>query len=180
MFKEFKKLNENKRFSYLARRCFAFMLDWYLSAVFANIISMIFYSILKLDNQNIIILISMIISSIIYFIIIPSYLWSGQTPMQRAMQIKVVDNNLNDVSLKTFFIRYLYCLIFEGTLYLMTSTLVFTILSTFNTNTKMIDNVIGTFLFISTILSLMYAFKDKKNTQCFHDILTKTKVIDIK
>lgn len=178
-------LNANSRFGYLIRRCFAFGLDWYLVALCSNLLILLLQSIVGeviLSYQGIVLVGSVFLASFLYYILIPSIVWKGQTLMQRAMQVKVVHDDGTDVTLVTLMKRFFIgCLVFEGALYSATTiTLNVVIVTYFMNIAQQVDFVCGGLLAISTVLSLIIASRDINNSKCFHDHFAHTKVIDVK
>lgn len=185
MTKKFGGLSISPRVGYLIRRCFAYAIDWYIVAVLSNIMIMVLQQIFKspgTTNEAIILVVSVMFVSFIYYVFVPYKVWKGQTFMQRAMQVKVVNDDLSNVEfsmlMKRFFVG---CLIFEGAAYTATTITLNVVIKMFFVNyAKTLDLVFGGILFLSTVLSMIIASRDTRNSKCFHDHVAKTKVIDIK
>ncbi|MDY6062842.1 MAG: RDD family protein [Erysipelotrichaceae bacterium] len=182
------KKNDNQRLSYLGRRTFAFIVDWYINGIIASGLTALLNSLIYKQDQIFhlqqvlnspkkwLVIIGLLISSIITFVVIPSK--SGQTIMQRVLKIKVVDQNNNVPAITTLIIRFFIgCLILESALYTLSSDL-WVILLTKIFGYKTMINIIGYLLYGIAALSLILALKDKKETKTFHDRISKTKVID--
>lgn len=168
------------------RRFFALIIDWYLTTMLASI-PITFYlrgdSYLKakmfdFTNYNSITAYSLIafglMIGLIYYIIIPTYLWKGQTIGKKICQIKIVKENGNDITFSTLLLRELVGSTFlEGGIVIMATYL------------RKILPFIGLSSFVSplqylayalTIISIIYAYFNPLS-QSFHDKLAKTIVI---
>ncbi|WP_088042720.1 RDD family protein [Bacillus sp. EAC] len=84
-------------------------------------------------------------------IIIPTYIWNGQTIGKRILKIQVVKDSNDRVDIKTITLRSFYLI---GVLNLPTITVVFSVIS---------------------IIDILFIFRKDKKT--LHDLIAKTKVV---
>ena len=92
--------------------------------------------------------------TIIFTILIPTYIWNGQTIGKRWMSIAVVKENNGQVNLKTMIIRSIFSLLIKITL-------------------PIISTIIGILAFIDPL----FIFRENRKT--LHDLIAKTKVVDV-
>lgn len=170
------------------RRFLAMIIDWYLTQMLA-IIPITFYlrngDYLKPEmfdyskypfTIGISLIIYALIIGIIYYCLIPSFLWQGQTVGKKICKIKIVDENYQEIKPQTIFIReLLFATLIEGGILIMATSLhqLIGILG---------FNQLSTYwqylTYIVTIASIIYAYFNKKS-QSFHDKLAKTLVIKV-
>ena len=182
--------NNNKRVGYLIRRCFAFSIDWYIVAVLGNFLVMFLSMIIKKEMLNLslvdyslfISVISILVVSLFYYVIVPVYIWNGQTFMYSAMQIRVIRVNNDTLTFKTMMKRFwIGCVLLQGSFYFVSTILLNAILlKLFPNNLNSADLIIGGIVMIMSVSSLIIGYKDKQDTKLFHDIISKTVVVDIK
>ena len=171
------------------RRFFALLIDWYLTQTI-SVIPITFY----LRNGDYLkpymfdfssysfpvglgLIIYGIIIGLIYYWLIPSYLFNGQTIGKKICKIKIVTTNYQPVTGKIMFIREIFTsTLIEGGI-LITATQLHRIpgLLGFNNITTYWQYL----AYIITIISIAYAYFNSK-TQSFHDIVAKTLVIKSK
>ncbi|MDO4198336.1 MAG: RDD family protein [Erysipelotrichaceae bacterium] len=179
-------------FKNIIKRLFAFMVDWYVSTLFAEIPVLIFQSInakdLVLVNsvenlplyQAIIATIIAIIIYTIYFCVLPlkdrKYTAKGQTLGKKLLQIKVVSTDNEDLSFRKLFLRdFVGILVLQGVLttviiYVMTIMLEFLPERAF----YIIYSIYYIVFFASTVLLVLT--KKHRNVQ---DIISSTTITDI-
>lgn len=95
-----------------------------------------------------------IMSIIIFNVIIPTFLWNGQTIGKRWIKIAVVKDTNEEVDLKTMLLRSIFLFLGQITL-------------------PIITNIISIIAFIDPL----FIFSENKRT--IHDMIAKTKVIDV-
>lgn len=181
------------RTGYFLKRCFAFGVDWYLSTVLLNLASSLAFYMFSRDvavindvssfsfGQSLVMFCFVLLTGLFYYVYVPMKVWRGQTPMQRMMQLKVVNLDGSDVSLKTMLYRYLVgCLIAEAALYSCSSVFInIMITHVFASFAELADLMIGIVIVSIAIISCVMALRDKEYSQTLHDRLAKTTVIDL-
>lgn len=166
-----------KLFAYVVRRLFAFGADWYISSVLINLFANGIDHFIVTDSSMLYaLMISSLIISFIYYVIVPYNVWKGQTLMMRAMHVKVVDINGKDLSMNKIIIRFFIgCLIFEGAFYMPSVNIRSVLLILMNSNFMEILNFV---LNITSILGVLCICLDFKKMRLFHDLLSNSVVID--
>ena len=180
-------MNEKSRSGYLVKRVFAYGIDWYFTAVIANIISVLFNSLIfkeslpiKPTDQSKILwfILACFIASLFTYVYIPLKRKSNQTIMQKVLQLEVVSINGEKLSLKNHLIRFFVgCFIVESALYICSAQ--FTSYILYLIFPLQIQTYISYLLVAISIGSMIFAFADKKNNQTFHDKISNSKVIDV-
>ncbi len=141
---------------------------------------------LKLNNENYYDLsrfsvpynIAIVVIILLYFVVFQKYN-GGQTMGKQIMKIKVVSNDEKEVSLLNYFIRSLpiYYIYIGGIIPLILNSI---LLLFINAKAYFITNAIISYSFmilgIATFITILVR-KDKKG---IHDLIAKTKVIEIK
>lgn len=179
--------NSNKKTVNL-RRIFAYVIDWYLSSVFAGIPVLLLYSIdsgnttipssLKEMSMNYAIIsgILAIFFVFIYYVIVPTFSHRGQTLGKKLLGIKVVAMDGSDVRLTTMIKReILGAMIIEGAM--VCSGSYFRQLIQLATNDK-IYSTLGTIASVITIISVVMIYTTKEK-RMIHDFIGGTKVIEL-
>lgn len=170
-----------QKFGYFVRRFFAFGADWYLSAVLINLLSNGIEKILPFEESKVYLslLFGTLIISFVYFVLVPAFVWKGQTLMMRAMQMKVVGEDGNAPKLLTLFFRYFIgCLILEGAFYIPSVNIRTVLILTVLQNQKMLSQGIAWAVFISSIIGLILGVSDWKEHKFLHDRISRTKVVE--
>lgn len=175
------------RGGYLVKRVFAFGFDFYLTGILAALFGSFINQILtgKLDvmyaqevSKLPIVLFATLIATIITYVIIPLLNVRNQTIMQKVLKLAVVDEHHQKPSFKRHLLRFLTALILEGWFYQF-SSIFYAYISILVFKSYLFRDVSGYILIVSGIFSLVVAFKDKENSRLFHDIISKTKVIEV-
>ena len=119
---ERKKRNKKKKYNYIdasmTKRFISYIIDWYVGALCTAIPIAITSQKLTntMLNQNIVEfeqpygIISGVIAvlfAIFYFVIVPTYIYPGQTVGKRICKIKIVQNNNEPVTIKNMLLRLL-------------------------------------------------------------------------
>ena len=163
-----KKITENtqnNQNAFLARRGFAFIIDFIITNRLSLFVTGIVYGLL---------LLSVLVTHGFYFVFVPAKITGGSTMMQKVMQIKVVRENGEPATLKDFALRYFVgSVLCEGLFYdafgVILSGIFFGIFMA-----EDISRIIYIVSAISSVLSLIMALMDKGKYRFFHDKISKT------
>jgi uncharacterized RDD family membrane protein YckC len=183
-----KKLTMNKYdvIEVRVRRFFAMVIDWYLTNMLA-VIPITFYFrgndylqpyMFELNEYSfqigLLLGVYAIIIGIIYYVIIPSFVWKGQTLGKKLCKIQVIDQDTHDVTLLTMIKRELFgAVILEGGI-VITATYLRKLLPLFG-----LVHFVTPLKYIAyalTIISIGYAYFQPMS-QAFHDKIANTLVI---
>lgn len=185
-----KKITENtqnNQNAFLARRGFAFVIDFIITNRLSLFVTGIVYGLMNNGNiqilngfegiqptQIIVLLLSVLVTHGFYFVFVPAKITGGSTMMQKAMQIKVVRENGEPATLKDFALRYFVgSVLCEGLFYdafgVILSGIFFGIFMA-----EDISRIIYIVSAISSVLSLIMALMDKGKYRFFHDKISKT------
>lgn len=185
-----KKITENtqnNQNAFLARRGFAFIIDFIITNRLSLFVTGIVYGLMNNGNiqilngfegiqptQIIVLLLSVLITHGFYFVFVPAKITGGSTMMQKAMQIKVVRENGEPATLKDFALRYFVgSILCEGLFYdafgVILSGIFFGVFMA-----EDISRIIYIVSAISSVLSLIMALMDKGKYRFFHDKISKT------
>lgn len=185
-----KKITENtqnNQNAFLARRGFAFIIDFIIINRLSLFVTGIVYGLMNNGNiqilngfegiqptQIIVLLLSVLITHGFYFVFVPAKITGGSTMMQKVMQIKAVRENGEPATLKDFALRYFVgSVLCEGLFYdafgVILSGVFFGIFMA-----EDISRIIYIVSAISSILSLIMALMDKGKYRFFHDKISKT------
>lgn len=178
-----KVTNKNDIIELRVKRFLAMVIDWYLTNMLA-VIPITFYfrngdylqhymfDFTHYDFQTALLLILYGIAiGLIYYIIIPVFLWKGQTLGKKICKIQIVDINENNITLKTMLLRELVgATLLEGGIVITATYL------------RKLLPVLGFTSFVEplkylayglTLLSILYAYF-QPNSQSFHDKIAQT------
>lgn len=185
-----KKITENtqnNQNAFLARRGFAFVIDFIITNRLSLFVTGIVYGLMNKGNiqilngfegiqptQIIVLLLSVLVTHGFYFVFVPAKITGGSTMMQKVMQIKVVRENGEPATLKDFALRYFVgSILCEGLFYdafgVILSGIFFGIFMA-----EDISRIIYIVSAISSLLSLIMALMDKGKYRFFHDKISKT------
>ena len=185
-----KKITENtqnNQNAFLARRGFAFIIDFIITNRLSLFVTGIVYGLMNNGNiqilngfegiqptQIIVLLLSVLVTHGFYFVFVPAKITGGSTMMQKVMQIKVVRENGELATLKDFALRYFVgSILCEGLFYdafgVILSGIFFGIFMA-----EDISRIIYIVSAISSVLSLIMALMDKGKYRFFHDKISKT------
>ena len=185
-----KKITENtqnNQNAFLARRGFAFIIDFIITNRLSLFVTGIVYGLMNNGNiqilngfegiqptQIIVLLLSVLVTHGFYFVFVPAKITGGSTMMQKVMQIKVVRENGELATLKDFALRYFVgSVLCEGLFYdafgVILSGIFFGIFMA-----EDISRIIYIVSAISSVLSLIMALMDKGKYRFFHDKISKT------
>ncbi|AIY84931.1 MAG: RDD family protein [Clostridium baratii] len=178
---------ENK--SLYLRRVMATFIDWYLASVLAGIPVLLIYNLESGDSNIARSLESMstnyalvagtlaILVASAYYLLLPTLWRNGQTLGKRLLGIKITNLNNGEVKFKDLFKREIIgVMLVEGGIICSSEYLrqMLTIVS--NINTYKVLSILAS---IITFISIILIFVTKEN-RMIHDIISKTKVIEIK
>ena len=127
-------------------------------------------------NVQYITLVVLLIFTIFYNIIMPMYIYEGQTLGKKVIGIKIVKANGEKATLFNYILRYLTLLILEGNSYVVTfSGVVFFFLNMYFTQAKLANDILFGVYALSAIIAFFH-----KDRRAIHDFVGGTKVINIK
>lgn len=171
----------------MLRRGFAAIGDIYLSSVLANIPILFIYSIetgQKTMTGDIATLsksagllagVLGILMVLLYYVVIPTYKWSGQTLMKRLLGIKIVKNNGEDVDLKTMLKReVLGSTLIEGG-FISSGNYIRQIILILTGSTALFTGMLYLSFAITILSIVLIMFSNKK--RAIHDYIAQTQVL---
>ena len=185
-----KKTTDNKQNhqnAFLARRVFAFVIDFIITNRLSLLVTGIVYGLMNggkiqilngfegmQSTQILVLLLSVLIAHGFYFVFVPAKITGGSTMMQKVMQIKVVREDGEPATLKDFSLRYFVgSILCEGLFYdafgVILSGVFFGIFMA-----EDFSRIIYIVSAISSLLSLIMALMDKGKYRFFHDQISKT------
>ena len=185
-----KKTTDNKQNdqnAFLARRVFAFVIDFIITNRLSLFVTGIVYGLMNggkiqilngfegmQPTQILVLLLSVLIAHGFYFVFVPAKITGGSTMMQKVMQIKVVREDGEPATLKDFSLRYFVgSILCEGLFYdafgVILSGVFFGIFMA-----EDFSRIIYIVSAISSLLSLIMALMDKGKYRFFHDQISKT------
>lgn len=169
------------------KRFFALIIDWYITTMIASIPITFFLrtnnvlssEMFDLSNYStsiaILLVIFGIFIGIIYYIIIPTYVWKGQTLGKKICKIQITNSQGNEVTLKAMLLRELIGSTFlEGGI-VITATYLRKALPLFGFSALV--NPLQYIAYALTLLSIIYAYFNPLS-QSFHDKIADTIVIN--
>ncbi|MBF1115680.1 MAG: RDD family protein [Solobacterium sp.] len=178
---------QNNQNAFLARRGFAFVIDFIITNRLSLFVTGIVYGLMNNGNiqilngfegiqttQILVLLLSVLIAHGFYFVFVPAKITGGSTMMQKVMQVKVVREDGNPATLKDFALLYFVgSVLCEGLFYdafgVILSGIFFGIFMA-----EDISRIIYIVSAISSVLSLIMALMDKGKYRFFHDKISKT------
>lgn len=170
----------------LSRRFFAYLIDWYLGGLMTAfpiaIFSMKQFG--TVQNQNIMEFVPPtgvlagclgVLFALVYYVVIPTWGWKGQTPGKKMLRLKIVQQDGSDVSLKVILVRQLVgIIILEGGL--VTASAVWHQAAELLTGISLVTPLMYAGLIVSVISAILAA---KDPHLAIHDRLANTKVIQL-
>ena len=178
---------QNNQNAFLARRVFAFVIDFIITNRLSLLVTGIVYGLMNggkiqilngfegmQPTQILVLLLSVLIAHGFYFVFVPAKITGGSTMMQKVMQIKVIREDGEPATLKDFSLRYFVgSILCEGLFYdafgVIMSGIFFGIFMA-----EDISRIIYIVSAISSLLSLIMALMDKGKYRFFHDQISKT------
>ena len=182
---------QNNQNAFLARRVFAFVIDFIITNRLSLLVTGIVYGLMNggkvqilngfegmQSTQILVLLLSVLIAHGFYFVFVPAKITGGSTIMQKVMQIKVVREDGEPATLKDFSLRYFVgSILCEGLFYdafgVILSGVFFGIFMA-----EDFSRIIYIVSAISSLLSLIMALMDKGKYRFFHDQISKTVMKD--
>ena len=178
---------QNNQNAFLARRVFAFVIDFIITNRLSLFVTGIVYGLMNggkiqilngfegmQPTQILVLLLSVLIAHGFYFVFVPAKITGGSTMMQKVMQIKVIREDGEPATLKDFSLRYFVgSILCEGLFYdafgVILSGIFFGIFMA-----EDFSRIIYIVSAISSLLSLIMALMDKGKYRFFHDQISKT------
>lgn len=179
-----KKIDKSKEVS-LTSRFLSYLIDWYVGGLCTSIpISIISQKLTNtMLNQNIIEFkepygiiagILAILFAIFYFVIVPTYIYKGQTLGKRICKIKIVQKSNKDITLKNILLRQvLGIMIIEGTL--ISASAIWHSVLTIITKINFVSPLMYAGFVLTGFSIILMLFKGEN--RAIHDYLAGTKVI---
>lgn len=169
------------------RRFWALIIDWYLTGMIVSL-PVTFYlrgdSYLKSEMFNLTsyplsvgLMLGFygVLIGFVYYVIIPTYLWQGQTLGKKICKIKITNEYGQNVNFKTLFIREMIgSTVIEGGI-IISATYLRKMLPLIG-----LQAMVNPLMYVSyaiTIVSILYAYFNPLS-QSFHDLLAKTIVVN--
>lgn len=184
-----KKEKKEKKIRYedapMVKRFISYLIDWYAGALCTAVpISIISQKLTNtMLNQNIVEFeqpygliggILAVLFAIFYFVIVPTYIYPGQTLGKRACKIMIVKNDDEQVTIKNMLLRQLLgIIVIEGVL--VTASAIWHEVVTIITQVNFVTPLMYAGFVISAISILLYLFKGEH--RALHDYLGNTKVV---
>lgn len=169
----------------VTKRFISYLIDWYVGALCTAIpISIISQKLTNtMLNQNIVEFqqpygiiagILAVLFAIFYFVIVPTYIYPGQTIGKRICKIMIVKNDNEQVTIKNMLLRQLLgIIVIEGVL--VSASAIWHEIITIITQTNFVTPLMYAGFVISAISILLYLFKGEH--RALHDYLGNTKVV---
>ena len=172
------------------RRSVAYIIDWYIGGVLSSLPLIIIYMINN-DNVtiipqnieifkyplNIIVGLLSFMVAVFYYVLVPMYIYEGQTLGKKIASLKIMSNDNLKASRRQVFIRqFVVILLLEGSLF-TSSNMLHQVLNVFSgVKITTIYSRIGLFITaISIILVILL-----KSRRAIHDVISGTRVIKYK
>ena len=188
------KLEEKERkrnTSGLFNRFGAFFLDFNVERIITSVIVLIVWLIIYRNtgdyntminieglpiNVQYITVVIIFIFTIFYNIILPLYIYEGQTIGKKAIGIKIVKANGEKATLVNYILRYLTILIIEGNTYVVTfSGIAFFFINQYYDKASELNGILTGVFALSALIAFFH-----KDRRAIHDFIGGTKVINIK
>lgn len=116
------------------------------------------------------------IFTIFYNIILPLYIYEGQTIGKKAIGIKIVKANGEKATLINYVLRYITILIIEGNTYVVTfSGIAFFFINQYYDKASQLNGILTGVFALSVLIAFFH-----KDRRAIHDFIGGTKVINIK
>lgn len=169
----------------VTKRFISYLIDWYVGALCTAIpISIISQKLTNtMLNQNIVEFqqpygiiagVLAVLFAIFYFVIVPTYIYPGQTVGKRICKIMIVKNDNEQVTIKNMLLRQLLgIIVIEGVL--VSASAIWHEIITIITQTNFVTPLMYAGFIISAISILLYLFKGEH--RALHDYLGNTKVV---
>ena len=184
--KEKKKKKVLLKDAKLSKRGISYLIDWYVGGLFTSLPIGLFS--LKMYNtmlhqdimnfpspQGLLAGLAGLVGAIVYFFVIPAFVWKGQTFGKRVCHVRIVNMDDTEVSAKTLLLRQLVgVFLIEGGLVTASTILhqVFMLVTSIN----IVKPLMYVGLAISGVSALLVLFKN--DHRAIHDYLAKTRVVE--
>lgn len=117
-----------------------------------------------------------LIFTIFYNIILPLYIYEGQTIGKKAIGIKIVKANGEKATLINYVLRYITILFIEGNTYVVTfSGIAFFFINQYYDKASQLNGILTGIFALSALIAFFH-----KDRRAIHDFIGGTKVINIK
>lgn len=172
----------------MGRRFIAYGLDWYLGGIFINIPIVLIYgctfnqtemqtNLLEISKNSLTVAyvsgIAGILFGIVYFFIIPLFVWPGQTLGKRVLKMKIIQNNGQDISLQSLFLRqFIGMTVLEGVIISLTGTIRQLLDLVFHTSIFTSGSLM-LFAYIITFVSCLFVLIKGR---AIHDFIASTRI----
>ena len=182
-----RKRNTSGRFN----RFGAFFLDFNVERIITSIIVLIVWlfiyrntgdynTMINIEglpiNVQYITVVIIFIFTIFYNIILPLYIYEGQTIGKKAIGIKIVKANGEKATLINYVLRYLTLLVIEGNTYVVTfSGIAFFFINQYYDKASQLNGILTGVFALSALIAFFH-----KDRRAIHDFIGGTKVINIK
>ena len=172
------------------RRSVAYIIDWYIGGVLASLPLIIIYMINN-DNVtiipqnieifkyplNIIVGLLSFMVAVFYYVLVPMYIYEGQTLGKKIASLKIMSNDNLKASRRQVFIRqFVVILLLEGSLF-TSSNMLHQVLNVFS-GVKITTIYSRIALFITAISIILVILL--KSRRAIHDVISGTRVIKYK
>ncbi len=180
-----KSYEKEMAYASLGKRAFAFLLDWYLGSVFSAIPVGFFWKKLtgEMEINTDITLFEEpygylagalgLLFGVLYFYIVPAYVWDGQTFAKRLMRIKMVDENGGKLAKSHIALRQIVGILFLEGAYMLTGNYIVGMVSMATTDTvgRMLSYLMVMLFMGSVVLTV-------KSRKAIHDYMAHSIVIE--
>ena len=160
----------NKLVKLIGRRFIAYVIDWYIGGIFINIPIVLIYGCVFNQTQM---QTNLLEISKDYYFIIPFFIWPGQTLGKRILKIKIINNNGQDISFFSLFLRQIIGLtVLEGVIISLTGTIrqLFDLL--FHTSIFTSSNLM-IFAYVLSFISCLFVLIKGR---ALHDFIASTRI----
>lgn len=168
------------------RRFIAFIIDWYLASLLAGVPVLFIYAMTTGNDGVVTVLTALpftqamiagtiaIITSTAYYVLIPTYVFRGQTLGKKAMGIKVLCDDNSEITLKTVLKReVLGVMLVEGGIVAGSGYLRQMIGIAISPTIYTVLTVVSSIITIISI-AMIYVSRDKR---MIHELISKTRIV---
>ncbi len=164
--------------AYYVRRLITFGLDWYISSLLINwSANGLSYLLGGVSAIYIALLLTSILISFLYYVIIPLYVFPKQTLMMHMTHLYIEDER-GEVHLGELVLRsFVGCFLLEGAFYIPSTNIRYLIYRLWLLEYAPLYNGVTLLFNIVSVLSLISILFDQKHMLLLHDRLSHTKVV---
>lgn len=172
---------KDSRVVYFIKRVFAFMVDWYLTAVLSYLLfnlinSLILKDKMIKDTNSLLFILCTFLATCFTFVYIPLKRAKNQTIMQKVLHLELVALDGSKLKVRAYLIRFLIgSLLLESAFYLLSEKTINYLMKVFINKNE--QSYIAYFLVALSLIGILSALLDKRNNQTFHDRISGSKVI---